>query len=146
MVHALREIHRLLRPAGILIDIHPHPEPEQAAVLHSGQAMHTEAMDEFESEDVKVAERALAEVVRSGVFVRERTEEFEFITHADSAQELHDCWDEVMAFDCENVDDAVLEREAQIFARLDQRRHAAGEGATVAMLERCRITRLRPVR
>lgn len=146
MVHALREIHRLLRPAGILIDIHPHPEPEQVALLRSGRAIYAEPMDEFESEDVLAAERALAEVVRLGIFDRERAEEFEFITHADSVRELRDCWDEVMAFDDQPPDEAVLEYEDAIYTRLDQQLRAAGDGAAVAMLERCQISRLRPLR
>lgn len=145
MVHALEQIHRLLTPSGVLIDIHPHPEPEAVAVLQAGNAVFSEPMDEAESEDVLAAEHALNEVVRRGLFVTDRAEEFEFITHASSADELRDFWTEVMAFDDRPADAAELEREQRIYARLELARQAAGDGATVAMMERCQMTRLTPV-
>ena len=68
MVHALEEIHRLLRPNGILIDIHPFPQAPEVKVIQGDEVIFAEPKRDIqdEDEDVKQADRALAEVVERG--------------------------------------------------------------------------------
>lgn len=145
MVHALEHIHRLLKPDGLLIDIHPLPEGALVTAYHGGSVIFSEREHDDESEDVLAAERALKEVLRRGLYVRERDEQFEFLTHASSVAELRDFLEEASAFDDEPPEPAQLAREEQIYARVEQAMREAGANATVALVERSRMARLRPL-
>lgn len=146
MVHALEQIHYLVSPAGVLIDIHPFPEGAVVTALQGGRVLFSEREREADEEDVLAADWALGEVLRRGSYIRDRAEEFEFGTHAASVLELRKFWEEVNAFDDEPREAAQLAREERIYGRIEAIMQFADAGATVAMLERCRIARLRPVR
>jgi hypothetical protein len=89
MVHALEKIHGLLQPGGMLIDIHPSPEPSSIQVRIAGE-MHDagwlrEADDYLAYEQ---ADQALAQVIEGGWFSLERKKGFRFTTHAASLDDL----------------------------------------------------------
>ena len=52
MVHALEEIHRLLKPDGMLINIHPVPEGYFIKVIQGDRTLFAERKRETCSEDV----------------------------------------------------------------------------------------------
>jgi hypothetical protein len=89
MVHALETIHALLRPDGVLVDIHPSPEPPSirvriAADIHdAGWLRETDDYLEYEQ-----AESALVNVIERGWFKLERKARFRFTTHAPSLDDL----------------------------------------------------------
>jgi hypothetical protein len=91
MVHALEKIHSLLKPDGVLIDIHPTGEPASIEirvrdrVTLAGWLQETDDYVEYEW-----ANEALNQIVRSGLFTVERQSVFTFNTYAASIAELRD--------------------------------------------------------
>ncbi len=82
MVHALEEIHRLLRRAGSLIEIHPALEVPFVEVWSNGELSFREGDPGFDYEDdLQSAEEAVATVVDRGVFVNHGRRRFELRTH-----------------------------------------------------------------
>src|SRR4026207_1312423 len=93
MVHALEEIHRVTRPAGTLIEIHPALEFPFLEVRSNEEVFFSENDPGFDwDEDSRHAEGSLASVVRRGLFVREERRRFELRIHASSLDELRDPW------------------------------------------------------
>jgi len=148
MVHALEEIHRLLKPGGRLIDIHPVLEVPLIKVFQGGRVLFAEPDPGYDNykEDVRQAEDALAQIVRRRLFVIERSGEFDFLTYGSSVAELRDFMAKAGACDDSPQDEAVVAREAELYARVEEIMKAAGERAEVADHERGRIARLRPMR
>jgi hypothetical protein len=91
MVHALDRTHRLLKPGGTLIDIHPlQVEPQLevrvGVITHAaGVIRETDGGIEYEQ-----AEQAMAEAVRAGWFAPEIDERFEFRRYADALSDLRE--------------------------------------------------------
>ena len=147
MVHALEEIHRLLTPGGELLDIHPVPTETAVQVVLNGAVLFAEASPDHDHLEEEQAEDALAQVVRRGLFVIERSEEFTFHVYGSSVVELVDFMAEANAFDAGNSnDEAVTTQKEELYARVEEVVHAAGEEAEVVYLERGRIARLKPLR
>jgi SAM-dependent methyltransferase len=146
MVHALEEIHRLLKPDGILIDIHPVPEGYFIKALQGDTILFAERKRVTCSEDVLRAEEALAEVVERDLFSVERRAEFDFLIYASSVRELRDYWEKLNAFEDDPQGEAILAREEYLYTQVEEIMQASGPGAEVATHERARIARLRPVR
>ena len=86
MVHALEEIRRLLKPTGILIDIHPVAEPSPIEI-HLGEKI--ERIGDLSvrqwCSDYQHADEALTEIKQRGLFMVEREGMFNSLTHYDSA-------------------------------------------------------------
>ncbi|MGH2594022.1 MAG: hypothetical protein ACRDGG_10970 [Anaerolineae bacterium] len=141
MVHALEKIHHLLKPNGILIDIHPPPEPSSIEVRIGGQTIPAgwlhESDDYAEYED---ADDALARAVRKGLFAVEREGAFDLVTHANTLAELRayvaEEWeeariDDITAMRAEELlstperDKEVILRETARIARLKRRQSAS---------------------
>ena len=101
MVHALEQIHRLLAPAGTLIEIHPSVDaPPFVEVRSKGRPYFSENDPVFDcEEDLRCAEEAMASVLDRGVFVLEGRRGFELRTHARSVEELRDYWAVADAYD-----------------------------------------------
>jgi len=102
MVHALEQIHELLKPTGHLIDIHPNGEPVKFIYPLEGQEHligYIQEMDDYI--EYRQADEAIETVVSKGLFQVVKMGEFEFRTHADS-------FDELKAFLEENWNDAVI--------------------------------------
>lgn len=146
MVHALEHIHRLLKSDGPLIDIRPHPEGAFITLYRGEQVKFTKRKRDYDSEDQLAADRAVEQVLRRGLFERDRELEFEFNTHASSAAELRRYWDEVvLGFEDREKEPEQLAREDRIFAEVEQLMTDSRDWTTVAMRERVRIARLRPL-
>jgi len=135
MVHALEIVHRLLKPEGRLIDIHPSGIPPVMEAVRGNQRFllgYLQETDDFI--EYRQASAALEQAVRRGLFAVERQDTFTFIIHADSAPELYDYLVETWA-------DAVPPTE--ILTRASELA-TAGETLRVEMSEGVAITRLKP--
>ena len=145
MVHALEEIHRLLRPDGTLVDIHPFPEPSLVKVIRGDRTLFAEPKRESDHEGVQNADRAVAEVLERKLFVAERNGEFDFFSYGSSVAKLRDFWDRYDAFNESPKEETVLAYEDEVFARAEEILKGYGEEAEAAIYERVRIARLKPV-
>lgn len=147
MVHALEEIRRLLKPNGVLIDIHPVSEPSSIEVHQAGKVDLVGLLSvrqwcfEFEEADI-----ALAEITQRGMFIMERNALFDLPTYYTSATELgKDLKEsvEIFARDAQAAIEPLPHIEA-LTARAEELMQAAGSDAELIVHERTHISRLRP--
>jgi hypothetical protein len=147
MVHALEEIHRLLKPNGALIDIHPVSEPSPIEIHQAGKVDLVGLLSirqwcfEFEQADL-----ALAKVIQRSMFTVERNALFDLPTYYTSAAELGaDLTDsvEIFARDAQAAIEPLPHLEA-LTARAEELMRAAVSGAELIVHERTHISRLRP--
>jgi hypothetical protein len=146
MVHALEEIHRLLNPSGLLVDLHPVPGLTLIRVYDHGVILLEEPLVNTGDEDIIRAELALAEVVDRGLFVAGMSHEFGFQTYASSVGELQDYLELMNAFDNSPKDEAETLRVQELAARVEKNLRKSGERAEVAYYEKGKITQMRPVK
>lgn len=146
MVHALEEIHRLLRPDGKLIDIHPVVEAPLIEVHQGGRVLFAQPNPDYSAEDYRQADNALAQAIRRRFFVVERSGQFDFMVYGSSVAELRDYIAEANAFEDGSKDEAAAAREAERVAQVEGIMQGAGEGAEVATHERAHIAWLRAIR
>jgi len=148
MVHALEEIHRLLRLDGVLIDIHPYPQPPIIQVLKEKEVVFAQPKRDIEdeNEDVLKADLALAEIVDRRIFEVERYEDFDFFSYAPSVPELRDFWDRYNEYESTPKEESRLAQEEAVYAKAEEIRLNIGEGARAAVHERTKIARLKPIR
>lgn len=89
MVHALEKIQQLLKPDGLLLDIHPTNEPAAIAVRLHEQLIPAGWINESDDYvEYEWADEALQRVVDDQRFALERVGTFEFVWHADTLAEL----------------------------------------------------------
>jgi hypothetical protein len=89
MVHALETIYQLLKPGGILLDIHPTDEPAAIAVRLREQIVPAGWLNERDDYvEYQWADEAINTAVNNGLFVQEQCGTFEFVWHADSMKDL----------------------------------------------------------
>ncbi|HUI90032.1 MAG TPA: hypothetical protein VLX61_15040 [Anaerolineales bacterium] len=96
MVHALTEIHRLLVPDGILIDLRPLAERWPVEVASSREVREAGRLTDLEIglEDDRSANEAMIQAESHGWFLREREEFFPFFYYWDSPNEMKEYMDE----------------------------------------------------
>ena len=147
MVHALEEIHRLLKPNGALIDIHPVSEPSPIEIHRAGKVDQVGLLSvrqwcfEFEQADI-----ALAEIIQRGMFTVERNARFDLPTHYASAAELGTDLKESVEIFARDAQAAIepLPHVEALTARAEELMRAAVSGAELIVHERTHISRLRP--
>jgi hypothetical protein len=135
MVHALEIVHNLLKPGGVLVDIHPNGDPPPIEVNVGGYVMLAGYLDETDDfEEYFKADEALAEVTARGLFLLEREGLFTFMTHASTITELADFlkaeWTDSV------VHEETIERAKKLMGEL-------GGGKEVVLRENVRIARYR---
>ena len=147
MVHALEEIHRLLKPNGVLVDIHPVSEPSSIEIHQAGKVDLVGQLSvrqwcfEFEQADL-----ALAEITQRGMFIMERKALFDLPTYYESTAELGaDLKEsvEIFARDAQAAIEPLPHIEA-LTERAEELMRAAGSDAELIVHERTHISRLRP--
>jgi len=149
MVHALEEIHRILKPTGILIDIHPVAEASPIEI-HQGDKI--EPVGDLSvrqwCSDYQQADEALTKINQRGLFIVEREGIFDSLTYYDSAAEMRTDWKEAIdkfARDVQSIDESLPHAEAMA-ARAEELMQAAASGAELIVRERVHISRWRPSR
>src|ERR671918_1380697 len=146
MVHALEELHRLLRPAGTLIEIHPALEFPLLEVSSNGEVSFSEEDPGFDYEDdSRHAEEAVAVVVGRGVFTLDESRRFELRTHASSMEELRDHWALADAYDQDQKEATLVRRQEEMYARAQEIAERS-PGAELVYVEPATISRLTPLR
>ena len=144
MVHALEQIHRLLRRPGTLIEIHPALEVPFVEVWSNGELSFREDDPRFDYEDdLRSAEEAVKTVVERGVFVLQERRPFELRTHASSVGEFRDHWAMVEAYDPEDMQEALVRRQDEMFARAHEVLERS-PGAELVYVEPATMSRLMP--
>jgi hypothetical protein len=148
MVHALEEIHRLLKPNGFLIDIHPVAEHSSIEIHRNGEielAGHLEV--EQWCVDFREADNALTEIVDRGMFTVEQKGMFDALTYYDSAAEMGTALKESIHKYVrvgEPIDVEVSQVET-LTLQAEETLQAAGSGAKLVLRERDHISRLKPL-
>lgn len=147
MVHALEEIHRLLKPAGRLIDVHPVSESSPIEIHQGGQINVAGQLSVRQwCIDFQQADNALSEIVQRGLFAIERDAVFDSLTHYASAAEMLTSVKESIekfARDAQSAREPVPHAEA-LATRADELMRAAVGEAELIVRERTHISRLRP--
>jgi len=107
MVHALREIGRVLVAGGTLIDLRPLADRWFVEVLSSGGKQEAGRVTDLPQglADDAAANGAMAEAERAGLFRRDREELFAFYYSWDSPKEMQEYMDQEWADFCA-VDEA----------------------------------------
>ena len=92
MVHALREIRRVLVPNGILIDLRPVLDCWPIEVVSARAVRETGRLQDFPVglADDEAANREMASAEQKGWFVREQEETFPYFYFWDSPSELEE--------------------------------------------------------
>jgi hypothetical protein len=85
-VNALRNVHRMLVPQGIVLDL--HPVPPNARVLVDGADVGPVHEEEFFRRDLRPAERELRRVVADGLFEPLRQTRFQVDSRYDDPLDL----------------------------------------------------------
>ena len=113
MVHALREIHRTLKPNGTLIDLRPVEDNWTVEVRSaSGRHIAGRLTDvPIGKADDEAAFAAMKDVESRGWFVREQEEEFAFFYYWDTPSEMKE-WIDAEWDDFEKIEEDVY-RKAQ---------------------------------
>lgn len=148
MVHALEEIHRMLKPGGILVDIHPVSEHSSIEIHQNGKndlVGHLEVRQW--SVDFQQADNALVEIVQRGLYYLEQIDMFDTLTHYNSAAEMRTSFKEEIdkyAREVELANEAVPHAEA-LARRAEELMLTAGSKAVLVRHERNHISRLKPV-
>jgi hypothetical protein len=144
MVHALEEIHRLTRPGGTLIEIHPALEYPFLEVRANGELLSSEDDPGFDyEEDSRLAEAAVATVVGRDVFVLEERRRFELRTHASSLEELREHWTLADAYDPDEKEELLARRAEEMHARAHEVLERS-PGAELVYVEPATMSRLTP--
>ena len=96
MVHALREIHRTLKPNGTLIDLRPVEDNWTVEIPSSSGLQIAGRLSDMPIgiADDTAAFAAMKEVEARGWFVREREEEFAFFYYWDTPSEMKEWIDD----------------------------------------------------
>jgi len=92
MVHALSEIHRVLRPGGSLIDLRPVDDRWSIEVNSKGGIQQTGRMIDYPKglEDDEASERAMSQAEVNGWFKREEMASFPLYYSWDTPKEMED--------------------------------------------------------
>ena len=145
MVHALEEAHRMLRPSGHLIEIHPAREVPFVLVRTDGKVSFAEADPGFDYEDdLEKAETAVAAILDRGLFVLEHSRRFELRTHAASVEELLDHFAVTGAYDPEEKDETLLRFRDEMYGRAQATLDRPATTQELIYVEPARMSRLTP--
>jgi hypothetical protein len=128
MVHALREAHRVLVPAGVLIDVRPVIAPIVTDVVIGTHSVWTKTVESYTSpEEVAAADAAVQNAVSAKWLVFETSQPFTFEIYCDSAADLR------------LYAEARKLRGAEIpYESLEERRRELGAEGQAARLRCCR--------
>lgn len=134
-MHVLRQIHRALKPGGLLLDLHPQPADPRSEVVGGARAVGIGVVhSESDSIDIREARKRLAGVQRAGLVHLERRRMFEIRFYHDSV----DAW---IAYRRERQESGTISPNVLRAARNEMR----NKGRRLVIRERIRASRLRRV-
>lgn len=129
-MHVLRQIHKALRPNGILLDVHPQPEDPRVEIVHEHETQPVGTIDwTQDSRDIRSARRRLSRLQAEGLFQLDRRVIFEVAMYHDSV----DSW---LTFRRERGATSVLTADLLRAARRRMRK----KGSRLVVRERVRAT------
>ena len=117
MVHALREIHRTLKPKGVLLDLRPL-EDSWSVEISSGagwQASGRLSDMPIGIADDAAANEAMKDVESRGWFIQKKMEEFPFFYYWDTPSEMKEFMEDEWE-DFEKMEEDVYRRTAAMWA------------------------------
>jgi len=93
MVDALRRANELLDPGGVVVDLHPAPEPARLEIASGGSFVRmADRVDDGGATGPRArhvaADEAVETCVSRGIFTREAATQFTFHTYAQDVEEL----------------------------------------------------------
>ena len=135
MVHALKQTQRILRPNGLLINVHDLPTP-QVVEVHAKNVFHKVGwiVDREDMDNTRSALKALAQVVNEGDLFLEDERDFAFNIYADNLPEMQ-------AYLAEWWSSAVIAEN--IIARIKVLLKYESQPAKIVLALRARMTKLR---
>lgn len=87
-MHVLRQLHKTLRPDGVLLDIHPQPEDPRVVIVGNGRRNMIGELDAtIDNQEIRDARKRLVSVLRSGLFRTEERRIFSFHKYYESVEE-----------------------------------------------------------
>jgi hypothetical protein len=111
MVHALETVHSLIKPGGLLLDIHPGTDKAWVEARVNGKDYFLDCLEETDNYiEYEQADQALAQGVERRLFTIADSGKFTFIIHAATIEEMRD-------YLSENWKDAVLNESVESKAR-----------------------------
>jgi hypothetical protein len=140
MVHALKEVHRLLKPDGVMIDMHPVPEAPVVEVMNGDAHVFSESLLMDSLEGIMQAEIALKRSVEFGLFVPGKSIEINYRHYASSPAELRAYWETIEPYSDTPKHQVVNDRGEDVFIKLDAFIHSSGEESTIAIDEKAYIS------
>lgn len=93
MVHALRELHRVLKPGGLLIDLRPAKEHRRVGIRRGRKWRELGALSET-FEDDEASDYAIARVLEEGLFRRDQQTRFDCAREMDTLEDFGDWLEE----------------------------------------------------
>lgn len=133
MVHALKRTHNLLKPGGLLIDLHDlTTRPQLAGRTGEHSTPIGEVLDDTGFQRLRQADEAIAQVIDDGLFVVDAEQTFDYETHFETLEEFHEWLDD--AWDTSYLDDATMGRVIDLLIDADD--------STLIMQRTARMTRL----
>ena len=117
MVHALKEIHRVLKPGGILIDLRPVEENWSVEVISSAGHQIAGRLSDLPIgvADDKAAFKSMSEAESLGWFSKQKDGEFGFFYVWDTPSEMKEYIDEEWE-DFEKMDEDLYRKASSLWA------------------------------
>jgi hypothetical protein len=136
MVHALELARQLLLPNGRLLDLHPTGEPPPIEIRIGTEISRVGFLRETDDfVEYGLADAAVARVIREGLFVIEKSDQYSFDIHADGLEEL-------LSYLAEEWTDAVIDDD--IVKRIESLLSSSETDKEIILRDRIYIARLRP--
>ena len=117
MVHALSEIHRPLKPNGVLLDLRPLEDSWSVEVVSAAGWQASGRLSDMPIgvADDAAANEAMREVESRGWFIQKKMEEFPFFYYWDTPSEMKEFMEEEWE-DFEKLEEDVYRKTASLWA------------------------------
>ena len=117
MVHALNEIHRTLKPNGILLDLRPLEDSWSVEISSGAGGQASGRLSDLPQgiADDAAANQAMREVEARGWFIQKKLEEFSYFYYWDTPSEMKEFMEEEWE-DFEKLEEDVYRKTAALWA------------------------------
>ena len=117
MVHALSEIHRVLKPNGTLLDLRPVEDSWSVEIVSGSGWQATGRLSDMPQgmADDAAANQAMREVESRGWFIPKKMEEFPFFYYWDTPSEMKEFMEDEWE-DFEKLEEEVYRKTASMWA------------------------------